>query len=1008
MLECEHVELSYDCSEDDNYNYVRLAKHPNKGANKILFVLDYMPREDLMSGRMLSGETGELFDNLMRLAKTYYKAEAHINDFDWLTVAYPAYRTAGQSQQFRDAAKVEFDTRLAYIITSYKPDIVVTFGPNPFLAINSAFMGRYTDRKGIHFEHFYGVPIDTTISYKSKTHKFKHIPTLSLNSLVNPDNRDAMYMAGYAGRNLVNVLNQRLTYKIPKLKYKIREVKNLKQFDAMMEDLRYAELVAIDTETTNLNRIVNKLLIIQFATSDGCAYILPIGHKDSTWLHTELVYIKKTLKDYFERKNKNKEHLYANAVFDLNRIAVEFGVRFFKNSIFDMFAAEYALDENMKSLVSMTGNNYYSLLNFSMQYGCDAYYTAEFGKDKRTTIEDQPLNDALLEYCALDVILLHHLRNLQMQRAKDIGYKKFHSIVTEQISDMLHTFSRLELVGSKTDIKWLFHLKSKESPLMLHKKRILDAFMETDGVKKTNQLLSSSNGAPKLGLFGATNLKVFSLRKTAHVDTLFFDVLKLKPLSKGANGKGSVDKKFQEQNMHVPEIALYQELQKINRLMNSYVNAFIKQWSSDADMRHDEAIRPYFQFRDVVTGRTSAKKPSLHQIPSRNSVSKYIKEHFPDREDLGKSIKRLFIAKEGHVVVKVDYAAHEVRGWSIISGDAEVAELFWHGLRLRNKFKLRPTEHLNQKIAVEGDVHKINAAYFFSMDIGDVDKPKRDSVKQVIFGLIYQQGLEGVAESTGQTLVAIKDLVKRFFKRFPVGAGWFDKIKKTSIKNLYVESPLGRRRHLWPYLVPKSSRGYKRIFAAAERRAVNSPIQGMGSDFLMSGARVLEKMKFDHYRKTKHYPDFYMTNSVHDSLEFSVAYKDLWLAIRMIEHSLTYGVMEEMTRRHGIEFLVPLEIDFEVGPNIRDCKGWDYSIEHLNELVEKSVDYQLDEMGYTNIDKKAILRNVAKEQYKDMPDWAKKQAWNKKLKMKGMNRDLRGKHEVFNTDDEVNKSAEGD
>jgi DNA polymerase I-like protein with 3'-5' exonuclease and polymerase domains len=1007
MPRCEHVELSLPLSVDQNYSYVRVAKHKKKDCvGKILFVLDYMPSEDLRSGRLLSGATGQLFDNLMMVAKRFYKAENSINDFDWLAVTHSMYKTSDMNTQSKEQAKAEFDARLRLIITKYKPNIVVTFGTDPFNAINSEMMSKYTDKKGKHYEHFYGVPIKTKVTHKKVSHIFKHVPSLPLNPLVTSSGKgEPMYLAGYIGRNLVSALNMRLTYKIPKLVYDIRVVDNLDKFNHMMKDIRESKLVAIDTETSNLNRIVNKLLIIQFAPRDDCAYILPICHKDSTWLPEELKYIKRELKAYFEYKNKNEEHLYTNAVFDLNRIGVEFGVRFFKNNIYDMFAGEYAMDENMKVLVSVTGGNFYSLLNLTMQYGCRAYYTAEFGKDKRTTIEGQDLDGPLLEYCALDVIVLHHIRRLQMERAKVTGYKKFHSIVTEQISDMLHTFSRLELKGSKTDIGWLFHLKSKESPLLRHKKQVMDAFMSSPGVVQANKLLTKASGAPSIGLFGSTKLPIFNIRKKAHITKLFFEVLKLKPLSTGKSGGGNIDKKFQSKYSDVAEVALYQEIQKVNKLMNSYVKAFIKQWGSDPDMRYDSCIRPYYQFRAVVTGRTSATKPSLHQIPSRNSVTDKIKAMFPKREDLGKAIKRLFVAAPRRVIIKVDYAAHEVRGWSIISGDREVAELFWQGLRLRRRFKLRPTPALAKRIEYEGDVHKINAAYFFVMPIETVDKPKRDSVKQVIFGLIYQQGMEGVAESTGNTVKAIKDLVKRFFKRFPVGAGWFERIKKFSVENLFVESPLGRRRHLWAYLIPKDAKSYKQVFSAAERRAVNSPIQGMGSDYLVTGAREVEKLKYEHYRKTKHYPDFYAANSVHDSLEYSVAYDDVWLAIRMIEEGLTTRVQQEMEKRHDMEFPVPLEIDFEIGANIRDAKSWDYSLAEFDKLIKTTLEYQKDEMGY-DVNMKEDLHNITRGQYADMPDWAKKQAWNLKIRMDGMSNDPRKPDEVFKSDKAVDTYKE--
>jgi DNA polymerase I-like protein with 3'-5' exonuclease and polymerase domains len=629
-----------------------------------------------------------------------------------------------------------------------------------------------------------------------------------------------------------------------------------------------------------------------------------------------------------------------------------------------------------------------------MQYGCRAYYDSEFGKDKRKTIVNQPLDKPLLTYCALDVITLQHIRKLQIRRAKDIGYDKFNIMVVGQMSDLLHTFSCLEVSGSKVDINWLFFLKSKGSPMMKHKAAVTRKLNETKGVERTNNLLRKKSGAPSTGLFGKAKMSLFKANKRDHLQTLMFKVLKLKPESQGKDGLGKVDKAFQKKYADVPEVALYQELQKVKKLYNSYVKAFVNQWGDDADMRKDGCIRPFYQFRDVVTGRTSAKKPSLHQIPSRNDVSDYIKGVFKNRQDLGKAIKRMFIVDPGRILIKVDYAAHEVRGWSIISGDQKVADVFQHGLDLRTRYKIAPTPALAEKIEYEGDVHKINAAYFFSMDIKDVDKPKRNSVKTVIFGLIYQQGFEGLAASTGQTVQAIKDLTAAFLKRFPIGVGWFDRAKESARKNLFIESPLGRRRNLWGYLIPKSAQKHDGVYAAADRRAVNSPIQGMGSDYLVSGGRCIERLKYEHYRKTKHYPDFFMTNSVHDSLEFSVAYEDFWLAIRLIEEGLTTDVMKVMEKRHNMKFPVALEIDFEVGSNLRDCPGWDYSLKGMEKLIFDALTQQKEELGYA-VDPKKVTKRIMTEQYEHMPDWAKKQAWNIGMKMKDMGDDPRSKADRY-------------
>jgi len=1030
MPKCDHVDFAYKFSakfkrQPNDYAYVQLAKSVAKNAKgKILFVFDYMPTEDLRNGKMLSGATGALFDSANMLVKDYYGSEHNVTDYSWLAISFHAFKTVGLPEQDRADAKAEFAQRLKHVITEYKPDTVITFGPDPMRALNGEMIqSKYRGKRGVHYEHFYGVPIETTVTSKKKSHSFNHVSTISLNTLVGAVGKgDPMYLIGYVARNLMNAYYPGcMRYKIPDLKYKIRVVDNLEKFDAMMEDITNAKNVAIDTETKNLMRITNKMLTIQFACDEKVAYILPVAHKDSPWLAEELKYIKKRLRLYFEYKNKNKLHIYANAVFDLNRIRVDLGVRHFKNSTWDIFAGEFCLDENMKVLEGIVGGTYYSLNNIVMQYGCKAYYESDFGKEKRVTIEQEDLKGPVLTYMALDVITLHHVRKLQMRRAKDFNYTKHTSMVTEQISDMIHMFSCLEINGCKTDIDWLFFLKSKDSPILKHRDEVVKLFEDSPGVQKANAKMMKNAKVPAIGLMGRTKMNLFKIAKKEHLNFLFFDVLKLKPMSHGKakagekEGKGKLDKDFQKKYADVPEVALYNELQKVKKIYSSYVKAFIKQWGSDTDMRLDMCIRPFFQFLRVVTGRTSATKPSLHQIPSRNDISDYIKALFPERADLGKIIKRLFVAAPGRLILKIDYAAHEVRGWSIITGDTEVADLFWHGLRLRNQYKLYPTAELAEKIDIEADVHKINAAYFFGMDIKDVDKPKRNSVKQVVFGLIYQQGIEGSAKSTGQSVEVLKELIAKFFKRFPVGAGWFDKIKKKAAKQLFVESPLGRRRNLWGFLIPKEARGYDGVYAATGRRAVNSPIQGMGSDFLVSGARLIEQLRYAHYKKTKHYPDFYMTNSVHDSLEFSVAYEDVMLAIRLIEQGLTYGVMDVMTKRHGMAFTVPLEIDFEVGANIRDCAAWDYSLRSedptfkencagkknklpngekkpgdssLENIVYMALKQQKEEFGH-DLDVDAVFKDIMKNQYAEMPSWAQKQAWNIGYKMKGMKEDPR-------------------
>jgi hypothetical protein len=312
--------------------------------------------------------------------------------------------------------------------------------------------------------------------------------------------------------------------------------------------------------------------------------------------------------------------------------------------------------------------------------------------------------------------------------------------------------------------------------------------------------------------------------------------------------------------------------------------------------------------------------------------------------------------------------------WAIFTHDDKLAALFDAGRKLRNKFKIWPDKELGKRVELEGDVHKVNAAYFFGVAIELVDKKLRNAVKGVIFGLIYQQGDKGLAANTGQTLEAIKELAGRFRKRYPKGVCWFDDVKKYVREHFFVESPLGRRRHTWGLIMPKTARNGNACLARTERQSVNSPIQGMGSDFLIIGSRCIEKLRYNHWKHTGHYPDFYQANSVHDSISFSCAYEDFWLAVSMIEQGLTTNVAETVYKRQGLKFVVPLEIDFDIGENERDMEKWSFSIKHLASILKKALIMQ-KEKGH-KLNPKEVYLNILQDQYASMPAWAKKQLWN--------------------------------
>ena len=352
-----------------------------------------------------------------------------------------------------------------------------------------------------------------------------------------------------------------------------------------------------------------------------------------------------------------------------------------------------------------------------------------------------------------------------------------------------------------------------------------------------------------------------------------------------------------------------------------------KFWTESEDFKADRHIRCSFVHLTIVTGRVAAQKPGLQQIPSRS--------------ELGKHIKRLFAAPRGTFFVKVDYRAHEVRGWGIISKDSAVAKAFKVGQDLIKKYKLGPTDYLLTHIGLEGDVHKVNSSFFFNKKIEDVNKEDRNGIKSIIFGLIYGMSMTTLAKTLNMELEDTEKLVAKFMKQFVNGGAWFDKVHTFARKYCFVESPIGRRRNLYGYLFgQKDKRTYEKVIARYERQATNSVIQGFGSDCMMIGIRKFCTNVWEFSQQVGYYPHIKPSVSVHDSLEVETDYPHIIKTIALIEQSLTHDVKDIIKQRHNFELNSDLEIDFDLGVTTDKLSTWYGDLDELELIVYKSLIYQ--------------------------------------------------------------------
>lgn len=882
----------------------------------------------------------------------------YLNSTTWIfTYFYGYIDSQGKQAEEYDSAKSRFE----FYTQRYQPNIIVSLGNTAY-----SFYALHKKYSVAVFAHqFYGRLVKSNVVFNEKPVYI--LGTIDINNaLLGENTYSYSSILGYAARHLMNAILGTECYSVTsgftsksrlflENAVKSQRIDTVESFDDLMKQLKTKKYVAIDTETSNLNRVQNTIQTIQFGWSATSSFIVPLQHFETPFSPRDLTYIFSELIKFFEGDNNNEYHIYTNAVFDLNVLRSVVGVRFFANNVWDILAAEYALDENAKYFSNVTGKFYYSLLNLSLFYGTDIYLTAPFSKGQRATISSSSLTDDVVAYCCYDVMVPYAIHLMQKKRAKDIAYVNYESVVTKQLSDMLLTFSKMESTGVLVDIDYLMSLRAPDSPIVKEIEKMEMGIIKTPAGIEANRILLSKTGMPPTSLFGniRDDYVLFSLRKRDHLALLFFDVLKLDQKNVGKSGMKKIDAAFQSAYADNPVVSMYTSLSKSKKLASSYVKQFLKFWDTSEDFRQDSRVRPYYGMLNVVTGRTSASKPSLQQIPART--------------DLGKLIKRLFIAEENCLYIKVDFSSHEVRNWAIVSQDEEVSKLFLHGLDLKAQYRACPTSVLKDRIDYEADVHKLNASFFFGVPIREVTKDLRNSVKSVIFGLIYGLGVNKMSKQVKKTVEETLSLIDQFSSRFHVGWDWFEGVRKEASRKLYVESPIGRRRNLFQYMIPEGTPTTNSLHGAADRRAVNSVIQGLSSDEALIAARLIDRLVWNFYLKNKVLTNIRVINMVHDSIEVEVPYRYFFLALKFIDYATTLGVRKVVENRAGFKLSVDLDTDFEIGADGRGMSKWDNSYASLCSCLDKALSFQKNDLK-RDIDVSKTMTKILSH-YEDGPAW---------------------------------------
>ncbi len=279
----------------------------------------------------------------------------------------------------------------------------------------------------------------------------------------------------------------------------------------------------------------------------------------------------------------------------------------------------------------------------------------------------------------------------------------------------------------------------------------------------------------------------FNLNSPKQVQTLLFETLGLPVLRKTPGGQPSTDESVLEQlalDFPLPKLLL--DYRTLAKLKSTYTDALPKRINLETGRVHT-----HFAQAVAVTGRISSSDPNLQNIPIRTAA--------------GRRVRAAFIAPPGHVLMAADYSQIELRLMAHLSEDPGLLNAFAQGL----------------------DVHRSTDAELFAVAVDQVTADQRRAAKAINFGLIYGMSAFGLARQLNLTRSAAQHYMERYFQRYPGVALYMEKTRQQAREKGYVETLFGRRLFL-PEL--KNSGAGRR--QAAERAAINAPLQGTAADLI--------------------------------------------------------------------------------------------------------------------------------------------------------------------------------
>ncbi len=359
----------------------------------------------------------------------------------------------------------------------------------------------------------------------------------------------------------------------------------------------------------------------------------------------------------------------------------------------------------------------------------------------------------------------------------------------------------------------------------------------------------------------------FNINSPLQLSRILFEKLKIKAKGhkKTASGRPSTqESELEKIKSEHPIIELVLKYRELSKLLNTYIDNLPKM------VKEDGRLYTRFVQAGTTTGRMASQNPNLQNIPIKT--------------ELGKAIRKAFVAESGFLLASFDYSQIELRIAAILSGDEKLIQAFKEGK----------------------DIHASVASEVFEVPIDKVDYEMRRRAKVINFGILYGMGVNALKQNLGHDVSTkeAREFLNKYFEKYKGLAKWIDKIKAEAARKGYTETLFGRRRYF-----EGIHSDIQYIRAAAERMAINAPIQGTQADIIKMAMHKIDKLLREKYEN--HMQKARLVLQIHDELIYEIKEEELETLSGEIK-SIMENILDK-SKSKG----VPIVVDFKAG------ESWD-------------------------------------------------------------------------------------